>query len=179
MQRGKGESLLKPTGRAVSGRGTRLCPELTKKDSEPSKAARAGRRGRVGLRGIHWAEMWPRFPLLARVNSALLFCTLVLPLQLSRIYVRRLPRWGSGAHTLWEKLRGRFKLLFHLGRGGDVSGYNSCHSLQHHPRPTICGSTRVKRGDSAGHQTGKGRGWAVAVSAIGAGRLRPYTRQKK
>lgn len=51
MQRGKGESLLKPTGRAVSGRGTRLCPELTKKDSEPSRGCSGRPKGSGGIEG--------------------------------------------------------------------------------------------------------------------------------
>lgn len=60
----------------------------------PAGSARTGRRSRVGWTRAHWAETRPTFPLLARVNHPPPSSILVLPLQLSRIYILSLPAAG-------------------------------------------------------------------------------------
>lgn len=149
-----------PTGRAVSERGTRRL-EAEFLGLEAPRGYVGEPKGRVRLSGAHWVEMRPRPPYL-RVSTPLpvlhpraasAAATDLLSQAPPRDRGRTLPRISSAHNSSFS---------FTWGGMGTWEVKTLAILCNTPTPPTSCPSARLKRGDRAGHQTGKKRRWAVA-----------------
>lgn len=179
MRPGRWEkSFLRPTGRAVSGRGNWRRPELPKKDSE-SAGGRGGRpREPGGVEPGSLSGNGAQVPLARACQPA--SCVrhppdLVLLHSCHRSASQASPPSPAdsggprSAHSLGEA-EGTTTLP---QRGeGWARGRVKLSPFSATPLPRKCHSAARQRGDSAGHQAGEGRNWAVG-GAMGAGGQAP------
>lgn len=90
------------------------------------------------------------------------------------------PRMGTRrAHPLGEAAR-TTQAFLSLGEGRGREKLKHLPFSTTQPMPCIsCGFARIQRGDSAGHQTGKGRRWAGSSQSDVSWQIQPYNHQKK
>lgn len=130
------------------------------------EAARGGgRKGSGGVRELTGWKCGPRPPYL-RVSTLLPRLHPRPALQLSRSCIPRLPR-GDQAHTPPGISCADNSSFSFTWEGVETWEGNTLASLNDPPIPNKLPSARLKRGDRAGHQTGKGRRCSRATGAGG------------
>lgn len=175
MRSGRWEkSFLRPTGRAVSGRGNWRRPELPKKDLE-SAGGRGGRPREPGSLSGKGAQV----PLARACQPASGVRhppgTSASPTAVTDQHPKPphpphpTPAGPRCAHSLGEA-EGTTTLP--QREEGWARGRVKLSPFSATPLPRKCHSAVRQRGDSAGHQAGEGRSWAVG-GARGAGGQAP------